>query len=475
MIGGWNNAAFAKKQTFYGRVTVIAKPAAGGDVYVSQSKQKKGGFTFKDESDDSYPSGDAGGITWTASSNSFDLYAYQQTSTGYTFKGWTTNSTATSGNTSTTDYSYIEDWELKSYPYFPITLTATSTNKNSPTPVTYYAIFEANKYDVTLAPNGGSGSNQTVQATYDAAMPTTLKAGGSIVKPTKTGYTFTGYFDATSGGTKYYNANLTSAHKWDKASTGVTLYAQWSANEYTITLTAGSGTTSAGTTSIKATFDKSTNLTSAITTPTKSECVFSGYYTGTNGSGTQIIDEYGNIIASAGGGSTYTDADKNWKYASDIELFAKWIDKYTPVMTGANQSMMVDGEQENAFTFEHVSGQVAHITVKSISGVKNGNQVISYDADHNKIIAHNAGVAEIYFTQAETGTIKPGTSATYTYTVYKYKSKFTGIADFTKDVDQTATSQYVLTYEKPNSEYIGAANHTAGTPVEGVSTNSIIL
>lgn len=94
--------------------------------------------------------------------------------------------------------------------------------------------FTANSYDVTLAPNGGTGGNQTISATYDAAMPSKLKNNKSIVAPTRAGYTFLGYFDAQSGGTKYYNANLTSAKNWDKAS-ATTLYAQWQENTYTVT------------------------------------------------------------------------------------------------------------------------------------------------------------------------------------------------------------------------------------------------
>ena len=227
--------------------------------------------------------------------------------TGYTFDAWYTNTACTTGKK--TDSSF-----------------QTSNQKKGDRTDAYYAKFTPNKYDVTLAPNGGSGSNQTITATYDAAMPTTLKAGGAIVKPSKTGYTFAGYYDATSGGNQYYTKDLTSARTWDKASTGVTLYARWTPNKYTITLNAGEGTTTAGTTSIAVTFDAYTNLTSAITTPTKSGKVFDGYYTGANGSGTQIIDEFGNIIASAGGGSTYTDADKKWKYAGSIDLQIHSVD-----------------------------------------------------------------------------------------------------------------------------------------------------
>lgn len=41
-------------------------------------------------------------------------------------------------------------------------------------------------------------------ATYDSAMP-------SITPPTRTGYAFAGYYDATSDGTQYYTNTGASA------------------------------------------------------------------------------------------------------------------------------------------------------------------------------------------------------------------------------------------------------------------------
>ena len=93
----------------------------------------------------------------------------------------------------------------------------------------YIANYTANSYTVSFNANGGSGGQTAnVSATYNAAMPTI-----STTAPTKTGYTFAGWYDATSGGTKYYNADGTSAKSYDKTS-GTTLYAQWTANNYTI-------------------------------------------------------------------------------------------------------------------------------------------------------------------------------------------------------------------------------------------------
>jgi hypothetical protein len=98
-----------------------------------------------------------------------------------------------------------------------------------------------------------------------------------------------------------------------------------SANTYTITLNKDLTPTTAGTASITATYNSSSNLTSAITKPTKDGWTFAGYFTAKNGGGTQIIGADGNVIASASDATyTYTDGSKNWKYAGDITLYAKW-------------------------------------------------------------------------------------------------------------------------------------------------------
>ena len=77
-------------------------------------------------------------------------------------------------------------------------------------------------WTVTLDRQGGSGGSASVTATYGSAMPT-------IDVPTRSGYTFGGYYTSTGGsGTQYYTADGTSARTWDKTG-ATTLYAKWTA------------------------------------------------------------------------------------------------------------------------------------------------------------------------------------------------------------------------------------------------------
>ena len=127
------------------------------------------------------------------------------------------------------------------------------------------------QYTVTLDKQSGTGGTLSVTATYLAAMP-------NITPPTRTGYTFNGYFDATSGGTKYYNANGSSEKNWDKTS-NTTLYAQWTANTYNVKFNPNGGT---GTMSSQAfTYDVEQALTANVFT--RAGYRFTGWSTTGNG------------------------------------------------------------------------------------------------------------------------------------------------------------------------------------------------
>ena len=127
--------------------------------------------------------------------------------------------------------------------------------------VTLTAQWTPNIYKVTLDKQGGSGgtdaywyrynttgsaNGSTVYYYSDASCSTPLYNSGSyfkIIIPTKTGYTFGGYYTGTSGsGTNYVNAEATCVNDLYKNSAAdITLYAQWTANKYNVTFVAGEG------------------------------------------------------------------------------------------------------------------------------------------------------------------------------------------------------------------------------------------
>ena len=93
---------------------------------------------------------------------------------------------------------------------------------------TLYTKWIGREYTVTLDDNGGSGGSGTITATYGSPMP-------AITLPTRTGYTFNGYWTGkTTQSTQYYDANGNSLKNWDKAGNTTTLYALWTANTNTL-------------------------------------------------------------------------------------------------------------------------------------------------------------------------------------------------------------------------------------------------
>ena len=158
------------------------------------------------------------------------------------------------------------------------------------------------QYTVTLDNQGATTAGTTsITATYNTAMP-------SITIPTKTGYTFGGYYTATNGGgTQYYKADGTSATAWTETSVEK-LYAKWTANTYEITYkdqgdVAFSGTHASGYPTTH-TYGTATTLKS----PTKNNYTFDGWFTTSTCTGTKVTSL---------GATTYT---------SDITLYAKWTE-----------------------------------------------------------------------------------------------------------------------------------------------------
>ena len=149
------------------------------------------------------PQGGTGGTTEvTATKDEAMPEITIPTRTGYNFQGYFTANGGSGTKYYNADGTSAKNWDKDDATF------------------TLIAYWTAKTTNVTLDANGGTGGDASVTATYGSAMPT-------ITPATKVGYTLTGYFDAASGGVKYYNANGTSAKQWDKEVATTTLYAQW--------------------------------------------------------------------------------------------------------------------------------------------------------------------------------------------------------------------------------------------------------
>ena len=123
---------------------------------------------------------------------SLTLSSTKPTRTGYTFKGWSTSSTATTAT-----------WSAGG------TYTTNATD-------TLYAVWKANTYTVSYNANGGSGAPSSQTKTYGK----TLTLSSTV--PTRTNYNFVGWATSSTATTASYQAG----GSYTKNS-AATLYAVW--------------------------------------------------------------------------------------------------------------------------------------------------------------------------------------------------------------------------------------------------------
>jgi len=180
--------------------------------------------------------------------------------------------------------------------------------------------FALTQYTVSFAGNGGSGSMSSL-TNKDCGSDVTLPNVGF----TKTGYDFDGWHadvDVKVGGaTIPTGSTIANQATIQDIRSNVALTAQWVAKEYTITLDREGAST--GSVSVTMTYNSSSHT--AITAPTKTGYNFGGWYSGDNGTGSQVMNASGVLQANVDG---YTGAGGVWtRTTTPTTLYAKWIAK----------------------------------------------------------------------------------------------------------------------------------------------------
>lgn len=167
---------------------------------------------------------------------------------------------------------------------------------------TLYAKWVVKEYTVILNQDGGVDGQNYFKVKYDEEMP-------EIQEPHKTGYTFSGYYTEQNGqGTKYYNADMTSAKNWDIDQDYISLYAYWTPTSYTITFDKQGGI--GGTDEVDSVYYQG-DLPEGLVAPTREGYIFKGFYKSPNGIGKQYYGSEMNAMF-------YLDVAEN------ITLYAYW-------------------------------------------------------------------------------------------------------------------------------------------------------
>ena len=282
--------------------------------------------------------------------NNLTLSSVKPTRVGYTFQGWGTSSSATTA-TYQPGGTYSDNKSITLYAVWKINKVNIKFSTNSGTVQTSSTNASGKIYKWKQDSSGVVSRTAANGSTYSNPF-FTLKYGSSTDRDGLPNYNNSKYLNITKTGHnaisgqewkclsgctlsgKVFNqATVYKASDFCDASKGdctVTLGVNWVASTYTITLDS-QGATSSGTTKVYYQYNTTktingtvcyyyTNSTLTnclsngynITKPTKTNYTFSGYYTGTNGSGTNYVNSSGTFINNV------------YKTTGNRTLYAKW-------------------------------------------------------------------------------------------------------------------------------------------------------
>ena len=221
-------------------------------------------------------------VTWNANGGTVSPASTTKT------HGSTLGTLPTPTRASTAEYSYtFAGWFTAASGGTQISTTTTVTKD-----VTYYAHWTATKRSYTATFNGNGGSTpspSSITKEYNVAL-------GTLPTCTRTGYTFLGWYTASSGGTKISTTTVVTKD--------ITYYAQWSINSYTLTFNPNGGTV----------------------TPTSKNLEYNSVYgtlpTPTRNSDAQYTYTFAGWYTAATGGTQVTAATK--MAAEDTTVYAHW-------------------------------------------------------------------------------------------------------------------------------------------------------
>lgn len=172
---------------------------------------------------------------------------------------------------------------------------------------------------ITLDKQGGSGGTDAFFQKYAAGFYTTNACTALLNKitvPLRTGYDFWGYYTSFNGMGSQVISNAGAYAQPNTYFKGnVTIYANWQAKTFPVTFDKQGGRY--GSDSAIATYGQIYPVADA---PERPGFRFMGYYTGTNGTGTQIYNEF-------------MSSTQKYTLTTGTTLYAFWIDDIMPGIT----------------------------------------------------------------------------------------------------------------------------------------------
>ncbi|MFZ9773125.1 MAG: InlB B-repeat-containing protein, partial [Ilumatobacteraceae bacterium] len=215
---------------------------------------------------------------------------------GVTFSSWTTRSPASS-------FSPLVIESLTAGVTYHVQIRAVNANGSG------------QSSEISSATAGGAAA--TVTITYNSQGGSAITTGTSTVggqiasspgTPTRSGYSFSGWFTAASGG------SALSFPYTHNQNADFTLHAQWSANSYTVTYNGNENTSGSIPAPASATFGSSFTASTNSGALARSGFSFVGWNSSADGTGTDFT----------------AGASAAWSLAANTTLYAKWNDVDAP-------------------------------------------------------------------------------------------------------------------------------------------------
>ena len=368
--------------------------------------------------------------------------------------------------------------------------TVTMTNVHVPE----YCVmnFKPGTYTLTIDPNGGYRASDN----DSSIMKVNYQYGHveSITERKKDGYTLIGYemFNTDTGsaddvkGSKFEFDSSTNIGTFTQGAANITLKATWGTNTYKVTLD-NQGATTAGTAEVYYQYNTTNTINgvtcyyytdvtlktcvtngTTITVPTKTGYTFGGYYSGTNGTGTQYVDSKGVFM------------NNIYKTTGSKTLYAKWTaNKYKLTLTKGTGIGTI---------YYKINGASAYTSATATTTLD-----VNYDSTYYYYGVALTGYTYTKCTESSPCSAKMGaeaTSQTLTGTISKYKltlTKGTGIGTIYYKINgastytsTTATATLNVDYDS-TYYYYGVASTgytytacTASSPCSGKMGSSAV-
>lgn len=319
-----------------------------------------------------------------------------------------TSSKPTKGNDSAGSYSVI-----CKYNYTGTTDTSLSAALTN--------VYTFSKWNTAA---NGSGTNYNSGGNYTANTAVTLYAQWSktvstasvtLPNPTRTGYTFNGWYNASSGGSKIADGGASYT-----PTAAITLYAHWTANNYTLTVIAGD------------------------------------YISSVSGGGSKACDSSVTVTAVLGSATGYTYSFDGW-YNGNTRVSTSL--SYTFNMGAANITLTAKGKRSiNSYTVSLTKGN--YISSVSGGGSKEYNSSVTVTAVLDSLTGYTYSFDGWY-----EGTTRKSTSLSYTFTMGASNISLTAKGS-------RSVNSYILSISQGTGSTISVSR--TSSPNQGAATGTLI-